>query len=111
MEDLALFQYVKGVGIGFLAGLGFGWLMWRLPVHLRTRHTRKLRQIVLDLKRIEAAFVGVQGAPNHRELRTLRIPWRIKITEAWERWCEETKPRSPEAVARMTYERELAEVL
>lgn len=106
-DDLGLFQYYKGIGIGVLVGLGFGWLLWRLPSVLRTRHTRKLRKIVLDLHRIEAAFKGNSG-PNPRELRVRRVPLRDRIMEWWQVWIAEWRasatPRTPEQVAQEAYE-------
>ena len=110
-NDLALFQYSKGIVFGVLIGVALGWLFWRLPATLRTRHTRKLRAIVMDLKRIEAAMVGERGAPNPRELRIHRIPWRLRITEAWEQFLEDTKPRTPHQVAQLAHEKVLAEAL
>lgn len=105
LDDLGLF------GIGVLIGLGLGWLLWRLPVHLRTRHTRKLRKQVLDLHRIEAAFLGRRGAPNPRELRVQRVPLRDRTMEAWQVWLAgwraDCQPRTPEQVAREAYERAL----
>lgn len=100
-----------GVGIGVLIGLGIGWLLWRLPVHLRTRHVRKLRKTVLDVRRIKAGFLSRRITPNQRELRLLRVPWRDRIMEEWQVWSAEWKasaqPRTPEQVAREAYEEEL----
>lgn len=108
-DDLGLFQYYKGIGIGTLIGLGFGWLSWRLPTVLRTRRARKLRKIVLDLHRIEDGFKGRQG-PNPRELRVQRVPLRDRIMEWWQVWIAEwrasAKPRTPEQVAQEAHERE-----
>lgn len=112
-ETLELFQYYKGIVIGIIIGLGFAWLCWRLPVHLRTRHTRKLRKIVLDLRRIEAAFTGNRNAPNPRELRVQRVPLRQRMMETWQvrcaAWRADTKPRTPEQAAQEAYERQLME--
>lgn len=112
-EGLELFQYYKGITIGITVGLGFGWLFWRLPIHMRTRHTRKLRKMVLDMRRIEAAFTGKRNAPNPRELRVQRIPFRQRMLEGWQvrraAWRADTEPRTPEQVAREAYERELLE--
>lgn len=110
-EGLELFQY----GIGGAIGLSFGWLFWRLPIRLRTRHTRKLRRIVMDLHRIEAAFTGRRDAPNQRELRVQRVPVRQRMSESWQVWYSDWKaastPRTPEQVAREAYERELLEAM
>lgn len=109
-DDLAVFQYAKGILIGVLIGVALGYLFWRLPTVLRTRNTRKLRAIVLDMKRIEAAFIGKPAAPNPRELRINRVPFRMRVMEAWEQFLEETKPRTPQQVAQAAYEKVLAEV-
>lgn len=109
-DDLSLFQYYKGIGIGVVVGLGFGWLFWRLPVRIRTRRTRKHRKTVLDLRRIESALRGIQR-PNPRELRVQRVPLRDRIMEWWQVWVAEWKasalPRTPEQVAQEAYEKEI----
>lgn len=109
-DDLGLFQYYKGIGIGVLVGLGFGWLFWRLPTVMRTKRARKLRKTVLDLRRIEAALKGIQR-PNPRELRVQRVPLRDRIMEWWQVWIAEWRasatPRTPEQVAQEAHEREL----
>jgi hypothetical protein len=113
VEGLELFQYYKGIMIGLTIGLGFGWLIWRLPVYLRTRHVRKLRRIVLDVRRIEAMFLNRRTVPNPRELRVRRIPLRQRMTETWQvyqaEWRAATAPRTPEQVAEEAYQRELME--
>lgn len=110
-ESLELFQYYKGIVMGAAIGLGFGWLLWRLPSLMRTRRTKKLRKQLLDVRRIKAGFLGRRGAPNPRELRVQRVPWRDRIMEEWQVWLVEWKtsstPRTPEQVAREAYEKEL----
>lgn len=102
---------VQGLGIGVLIGLGFGWLIWRLPVHLRTRHVRKLRKTVLDVRRIKAGFLSRRVIPNQRELRLQRVPWRDRIMEEWQVWYAEWKvsgqPRTPEQAAKEATEKAL----
>lgn len=101
-DDLALFQYYKGITFGVALGFAVAWLWWRLPIHLRTRRTRQLRAIVLDMKRIQSAYRG-QHRENTRVLRVARIPIRDRVQEAWVNWKadwqETTRPRSPEEVA------------
>jgi hypothetical protein len=115
IDDLALFQYYKGLGIGILIGIGLAWLTWRLPIHLRTRRTKKLRARIMDIKRIEAAFTANTWVPNTRELRLVQIPRRERISEWWQvqraEWREATKPRTPRQVAEEAYQRALAEAL
>ena len=110
-DDLGLFQYYKGIGIGVLVGLGFGWLFWRLPTVMRTRRTRKLRKTVLDMRRIEAAFLGRQVTPNPRELRVQRVPLRDRVMEWWQVWLAgwraDLHPRTPRQVAEEAYQRAL----
>lgn len=109
-DDLALFQYFKGIGIGVLVGFGFAWLLWRLPVHLRTRTTRKYRRMIMDLKRIESMFTDWSWTPNARELRVKRVPLRDRIMEWWQVWIAEwraVQPRTPEQVAEEAYQRAL----
>lgn len=110
-DDLALFQYWKGVGIGVLVGFGLAWLRWRLPVHLRTRATRKYRKMVMDLRRIESMFTDWSWTPNARELRLRRVPLRDRIMESWQVWVYEwnaaTAPRTPQQVAEEAYQRAL----
>lgn len=111
-ENLELFQYWKGVGIGVAVGLAGGWLLWRLPIHLRTRRTRRLRKMVLDLHRIEDGFRGHRG-PNPRELRVVRVPLRDRIMESRQvrkaAWRAATAARTPEQVAEEAYRRGLVE--
>ena len=103
---LELFQFIAGVGIG----VAVGWLLWRLPIRLRTKRTRKLRRMVLDLRRIEDSFRGRRG-PNPRELRVVRVPLRDRIMESWQVWYAgwkaDTAARTPEQVAQEAYERSL----
>lgn len=112
-EGLELFQYYKGIGIGIIVGVGLAWLKWRLPVHVRTRHTRKLRQQVLDLRRIESAFVNRRWVPNPRELRVVRVPLRDRMVESYQvwraGWDADTKPRTPKQIAEEAYQRSLME--
>lgn len=114
-DNLELFQYYKGFGFGAVFGLTVAWLAWRLPVHLRTRMTRKLRKQVLDLKRIEAAFTGKEYAPNPRELRVVRVPLRDRMMEAWQVWLAawraDIDPKTPERVAEEAYRRAVAEAM
>lgn len=101
-------EMLELLGIGGSAGLACGWLLWRLPVRMRTRRTRKLRKMVLDLRRIEDAFHGRQG-PNPRELRVVRVPLRDRIMESRQvrkaAWKAATAARTPEQVAEETYRR------
>lgn len=110
-DDLAVFQYYKGIGFGLLIGLSLGWLMWRMPSWARSRHVRNLRRQVLDMHRIEAAFRGTR-VPNPRELRVLRVPLRDRIMEMVQVWVFEwkhaTAPRTPEQMAYEARQRELA---
>lgn len=100
------------VGVGVNIGLTVGWLLWRLPTYLRTRRTRKLRRMVLDLRRIEDAFRGRKG-PNPRELRVMRVPLRERIMESRQvrqaAWRADTAARTPEQVAEEAYQRDLLE--
>lgn len=88
--------------IRYWRGIGFGLLFWQIPTVLRTRHTRKLRRIVLDMRRIEAALKG-HVTSNPRELRVLRVPLRDRIMERVQLWWFEfkhvTAPRTPEEIA------------
>ena len=109
-KDPILFQYYKGLLFGIGIGVSLGWLWWRLPVVARTRRVRKLRNIVLDMRRIEAAFTG-RRIENTRELRVHRVPLRDRIAESWAAWVQSTTPRTPEQVAREAQQRILAEVV
>jgi hypothetical protein len=106
----------EGVLIGALIGVTLAWLWWRLPVHLRTRRTRKLRKQVLDMRRIEAAFTAKdrKWIPNPRELRVTRIPYRDRIMEGWQvwkaRWDADLDPWTPERAAEEAYRQALVEV-
>lgn len=110
-DDIAVFQYYKGIGFGLIIGLSLGWLMWRMPSWARTRHVRNLRRQVLDMHRIEAAFRR-QPSPNPRELRVRRVPLRDRIMETvqvmWFEWKHATAPRTPEQMAWEARQRELA---
>lgn len=109
-DDLALFQYYKGIGIGVLVGVGFAWLTWRLPVHLRTRMTRKYRKMIMDTRRIQAMYTERNWTPNARELRVVRVPLRDRIVEWWQVWLADwraVQPRTPEQVAEEAYQRAL----
>jgi hypothetical protein len=103
---------LEGILIGVGIGLVSGWLFWRLPIHLRTRHTRKLRKMVLDLRRIESGFLGRRHTPNPRELRVQRVPLRDRMMESWQvhraAWLADTAPRTPEQVAEDAYRNEIA---
>lgn len=113
-DSLELFQYYKGLVFGALFGISVAWLWWRLPVHLRTRATRKLRMQVLDMKRIEAAFTGKKG-PNPRELRVARVPLRDRMMESWQvwlyQWRADINPRTPRQVAEEAYHRAIAGIV
>lgn len=85
---------------------------WLRPLtHLRTRRVRKLRQIVLDLKRIRAMYTAPMLTPNPRELRVVRVPLRDRIMESWQVWRAEWRaavtPRTPGQVAELAYRRAL----
>ena len=104
--DIAVFQYYKGLSFGVLIGIALAWLAWRLPIHMRTRHTRKLRRQVLDMRRIEAGFRGIR-VPNPVALLVNRVSLRERILTSAQQFWQDTAPRTPEQVARTAYEREL----
>jgi hypothetical protein len=83
--------------LGFLAGITIGWALWHYPV-LRARRLRRMAQ---DIRRIKAGYTGLHRAPtpNLRELMIARVPYRIRIQEAWEQFKIDTTPRTAEEVA------------
>jgi hypothetical protein len=97
LHSLNLLQYYQGTLIGFLAGITIGWGLWRYPV-LRAR---RLRRMAEDIRRIKAGYTGLHRVPvpNLRELMIARVPYRMRIQEAWEQFKQDTTPRTPEEVA------------
>jgi hypothetical protein len=96
-DSLRQLHYYQGTLLGFLAGIGIGWTLWRYPV-LRAR---RLRRMAEDIRRIKAGYKGAHRAqvPNLRELMLTRIPYRMRIQEAWEQFKIDTTPRTAEEVA------------
>ena len=96
MTSLILTQY-QGPLIGLLVGITAGWALWRYPV-LRAR---RLRRMAEDIRRIRSGYTGLHRVPvpNLRELMIARVPYRMRITEAWEQFKRDTTPRTPEEVA------------
>lgn len=108
-RDLAMFQYYKGLSFGVVIGIALSWLIWRLPVHLRTRRTRKLRRVVEDMRRIESPFKG-HGIANTVDIMVhgmRRPPIRARIVDSARDYWLRSTPRTPEQVAQEAYRREL----
>jgi hypothetical protein len=96
-DSLRQLQYYQGTMVGFLAGITIGWALWHYPV-LRAR---RLRRMAEDIRRIKAGYKGAHRVPvpNLRELMLTRIPYRMRIQEAWEQFKIDTTPRTAEEVA------------
>jgi hypothetical protein len=60
-------SYLPGLAMGLL----IGYLVWKLPAQTRARHVRRLREQLVDVKRIKAQFRPTSHIPNHSPR-----PWR-----------------------------------
>lgn len=80
---------------GILIGLFSGFVRWKVPGLLRTRHVRKLRQTVMDIKRIQAQFTSSRRMSNH-----FPLGWRERSIEKVLLWWELTKPQVVDHIRR-----------
>lgn len=80
---------------GILIGLSGGFIRWRFPVLVRTRHVRKLRQTVMDIKRIRSQFIPGRRVPNH-----FQPGWRERSIDRVVIWWQLTKPRVVDHIRR-----------
>lgn len=108
--SLRFLAYLHVLGVGVLVGLGFGYLWWKLPEHVRRFQTwRQTRaearpRIAAEIARIEGAFRLESFTPNSAPPPFLRE----RIIARWEDFWMATTPRSPELVAQRAYEKEVA---
>lgn len=80
---------------GILIGLSGGFVRWKVPVLWRTRHVRKLRQTVMDIKRIRAQFTPAHRVPNY-----FRAGWRERSIDRVVLWWQFAKPRVVDHIRR-----------
>jgi hypothetical protein len=80
---------------GILIGLSGGFVRWRAPVLVRTRHVRKLRQIVMDIKRIRGQYTASHRVPNY-----IRPGWRERSIDRALLWWQFAKPRVVDHIRR-----------
>jgi hypothetical protein len=80
---------------GILIGLSGGFVRWKVPVLVRTRHVRKLRQIVMEIKRIRGQYAAAHRVPN-----SIRPGWRERSIDRALIWWEFTKPRVVDHIRR-----------
>jgi hypothetical protein len=98
---------------GAACGIITGWIWWRLPDHwagLRAKFQvwrEQLPHNAREIARIEGGLYEDVYVENYVEDMDPTPPLRERILEYWRQWQEDTKPRTPEGVARASYWRQI----